>query len=160
VRAGYSEDDLLRSQRTADIASAREIAKAWRQAVIDKGGFTELTGAERPAINDAESENESLRKEISQLRRAGATVDPEIDAQLTQEVTDALRAAGHETLLLRYSAALQWFNRTRAALERANADGQIDEAAQEAMNDALEDFERVETEVLAIFDRLSEERRS
>ena len=84
-------------------------------------------------------------------------MDPEIDAQLTQEVTDALRAAGHETLLLRYAAALQWFNKTRAELERANAEGQINEAAQEAMTDALEDFERVEAEVLAVFDRLDEE---
>jgi hypothetical protein len=86
-------------------------------------------------------------------------MDSEIDAQLTQEVTDALRAAGHETLLLRYGAALQWFNRTRAELERANTEGQIDEAAQEAMNDALEDFERVEAEVLAVFDQLAEQRR-
>jgi hypothetical protein len=83
-------------------------------------------------------------------------MNPDIDAQLTQEVTDALRAAGHEALLLRYSAALQWFNRTQAELERANATGQINEAAQEAMTDALEDFERVEAEVLAIFDQLDE----
>jgi hypothetical protein len=83
-------------------------------------------------------------------------MDPDIDAQLTREVSDALRSAGHEPLLLRYAAALQWFNRTRAELERANAAGQIDEAAQEAMNDALEDFERVEAEVLAIFDWLDE----
>jgi hypothetical protein len=84
-------------------------------------------------------------------------VDSEIDAQLPREVSDALRSAGHETLLLRYSAALQWFNRTRAELERANAKGQINEAAQEAMNDALEDFERVEAEVLTVFDRLDRE---
>jgi len=83
-------------------------------------------------------------------------VDPETDAQLTQEVTDVLRAAGHEALLLRYMAAQQWFNKTRAELERANAGGQINDAAQEAMNAALEDFERVETEVLAVFDRLDE----
>jgi len=85
-------------------------------------------------------------------------MDPEIDAQLTREVTDALRAAGHEALLLRYMAALQWFNKTRAELDRANAEGQINDAAQEAMNDALEDFERVEAEVMAAFDRLDEER--
>ena len=42
VRAGLSEDDLLRSQRTAEIGSARELAEEWRQAVIAKGGFTEL----------------------------------------------------------------------------------------------------------------------
>jgi hypothetical protein len=43
VRAGVSEDDLLRSQRTAKIGSAREIAAEWRQAVIAKGGFEELS---------------------------------------------------------------------------------------------------------------------
>ena len=85
-------------------------------------------------------------------------MDPEVDAQLSQEVVDALRAAGHELLLLRYAAALQWFNHTRAQLERANAEGQIDEAAQDAMNEALEDFERVEAEVMAVFDQLNEER--
>jgi hypothetical protein len=84
-------------------------------------------------------------------------MDPEIDAQLTQEVTDVLRAAGHEALLLRYMAAQQWFNKTRAELERANAGGLINETAQEAMNVALEDFEQVEAEVLAVFDRLGNE---
>ena len=63
-------------------------------------------------------------------------------------------------LLLRYAAALQWFNRTRAELERAHAGGQINEAAQEAMNDALEEFERVEAEVLAVFDNLADEHES
>ena len=85
-------------------------------------------------------------------------MDPEIDAQLTEEVANALRASGHEGLLLRYAAALQWFNHTRAALERANAEGQINEVAQHAMNDALEDFERVEVDVLAMFHHLEEER--
>ena len=85
-------------------------------------------------------------------------MNAEIDAQLPQEVVDALRVAGHETLLLRYAAALQWFNHTRTQLERANADGQINEAAQDAMNEALEDFERVEDEVMAVFDQLDKER--
>lgn len=85
-------------------------------------------------------------------------MNSEIDAQLTQEVVDALRGAGHDALLLRYAAALQWFNRARAELERANAGGQVNEAAQDAMNEALEDFERVEAEVMAVFDQLDEER--
>ena len=87
-----------------------------------------------------------------------STIDPEPDAQLPQEVADALRAAGHEMLLLRYGAALQWFNRTRAELERAHAGGQINEAVQGAMNDALEEFERVEAEVYAVFDGLTDGR--
>ena len=73
VRCGYSEEHLLRSQRTAEIGSAREIAEAWRQAVIAKGGFVELIGEQPSAIDDAEAANEALRREISELRRAGAT---------------------------------------------------------------------------------------
>jgi hypothetical protein len=42
LRAGYGDDDLRRSQRTAEIDSAREIAAEWRSAVIAKGGFMEL----------------------------------------------------------------------------------------------------------------------
>ena len=80
VRAGYSEDDLLRSQRTAEIGSARQIGEAWRQAVIAKGGFTEHPPEETRAISDAEAETELLRQRISQLRKAGAHLDPEIDA--------------------------------------------------------------------------------
>jgi hypothetical protein len=41
VRAGFSEDDLVRSQRTADIGSARELAEDWRQAALAKG-FIEI----------------------------------------------------------------------------------------------------------------------
>jgi hypothetical protein len=42
VRAGFSDEDLLRSQRTAEIGIARAIAEEWRQAVLAKGGFTEV----------------------------------------------------------------------------------------------------------------------
>jgi len=69
VRCGYSDDHLLRSQRTAEIGSAREIAEAWRQAVIAKGGFTELTGDETPAVSDGEAETESLRQEYQSFGR-------------------------------------------------------------------------------------------
>jgi hypothetical protein len=41
VRAGFSDDDLLRSQRTAEIGSARDLADEWRRAVLTKSGFTE-----------------------------------------------------------------------------------------------------------------------
>ena len=44
VRVSYSDDDLLRSQRTADLESGWEIAEAWRQAAIEKGGFKEVKG--------------------------------------------------------------------------------------------------------------------
>jgi hypothetical protein len=36
-----SEDDLLRSQRTAEIGSAREVAEEWRRTVVAKG-FVEV----------------------------------------------------------------------------------------------------------------------
>jgi hypothetical protein len=37
VRARFSDEDLLKSQRTAEIGTAREIAEEWKQAVIAKG---------------------------------------------------------------------------------------------------------------------------
>jgi hypothetical protein len=44
VRCEYEQGDLLRSQLTADIGTAREIAEAWRLDVVAKGGFTETAG--------------------------------------------------------------------------------------------------------------------
>jgi hypothetical protein len=41
VRCGFSEEDLLRSQRSPEIGSARELAETWRHAVIAKG-FVEI----------------------------------------------------------------------------------------------------------------------
>jgi hypothetical protein len=38
---GFNDEDLIRSQRSAEIGSARELADAWKQAVLDKGGFME-----------------------------------------------------------------------------------------------------------------------
>jgi hypothetical protein len=49
VRVGYGENDLLRSQRTADLSVARSVATTWRAAVLAKGGFTGL----EPGVNDA-----------------------------------------------------------------------------------------------------------
>jgi len=42
VPAVADDDDLLRSQHTADIGTARTLADKWRHAVLAKGGFTEL----------------------------------------------------------------------------------------------------------------------
>ena len=47
VRAGYMPDDLLRSQVARDMETAREVAEAWRQAMVAKGGFEELSIDER-----------------------------------------------------------------------------------------------------------------
>ena len=41
VRCGYGDEDLLRSQRSTEIGSARELAEEWRQAVLAKGSFRE-----------------------------------------------------------------------------------------------------------------------
>jgi hypothetical protein len=59
--AGYSEEHLRRSQRTAEIGSARKIAEAWRQAVLAKGGFTELTGDQRRGAEGDERRASGLR---------------------------------------------------------------------------------------------------
>jgi hypothetical protein len=42
MRVSYTKDDLLQSQRTADLSLARAVADTWREAVLAKGGFTEL----------------------------------------------------------------------------------------------------------------------
>ncbi len=39
MRVGYSDEDLLRSQRTADIGRARALAETWRQKILAKGEF-------------------------------------------------------------------------------------------------------------------------
>ena len=41
VRCGYGADDLLRSQRTAEIGRARDIAAQWKRPVLGKHGFCE-----------------------------------------------------------------------------------------------------------------------
>jgi hypothetical protein len=43
VRAGYSLDNLLRSEFTTDIEFARHVATIWKEAAIEKG-FTEIPG--------------------------------------------------------------------------------------------------------------------
>jgi hypothetical protein len=43
IRVGYSEEDLLYSKRAVDNEHAREIAAELREAVVVKGGFTEVT---------------------------------------------------------------------------------------------------------------------
>jgi hypothetical protein len=42
IRCGYSAENLVRSQLTREIGSAREIAVAWKQAAIAKG-FEEVS---------------------------------------------------------------------------------------------------------------------
>jgi hypothetical protein len=42
VRCGFSDDDLLRSQRASEIGSARDVAEGWKRAILAKGSFTEV----------------------------------------------------------------------------------------------------------------------
>ena len=37
LRCGFSEDDVLRTQRVSDVDSARQVAEQWRLAVVAKG---------------------------------------------------------------------------------------------------------------------------
>ena len=37
VRAGYSDDDIIRTQRVGDVSLARQLAGEWRAAAIEKG---------------------------------------------------------------------------------------------------------------------------
>ena len=42
VRCGYGDENLLRSQFAHEIGAAREIAEAWKDAVLAKGSFTDV----------------------------------------------------------------------------------------------------------------------
>ena len=46
VRCGFSDDDLLRSQRASALGRARAISEAWKLAAIKKG-FMEIVGEGR-----------------------------------------------------------------------------------------------------------------
>ena len=41
VRAFFNADELIRSERAAEIGAARDIAAVWKQAVLERG-FVEL----------------------------------------------------------------------------------------------------------------------
>jgi hypothetical protein len=43
VRAGYGELELIHSKMVASIDDGRELAAEWKQAVLDKGSFIELS---------------------------------------------------------------------------------------------------------------------
>jgi hypothetical protein len=50
VRAFFTEDDLLRSHRAAELADAREIAERWKLAVLLKRGFVEIVDEGKGAM--------------------------------------------------------------------------------------------------------------
>jgi hypothetical protein len=45
VRVAFSGDDVLRTQLTFELSTARELAAAWRQALLARGVFSELPPA-------------------------------------------------------------------------------------------------------------------
>ena len=48
VRAQFAADDLLRSHRVPAIGTARELATKWKDAILAKGTFIEVTEAGGP----------------------------------------------------------------------------------------------------------------
>ena len=42
VRAAFSEEDVVRTHRTINVSTARELAAEWRQALVKDGVFREL----------------------------------------------------------------------------------------------------------------------
>ena len=42
VRASFNDDNVLRTERTATIATAHVIASEWREALLQTGDFSEL----------------------------------------------------------------------------------------------------------------------
>ena len=43
MRCAYGDEDIVRTQLIPDLESARELAAEWRRALINKGGFDELS---------------------------------------------------------------------------------------------------------------------
>jgi hypothetical protein len=49
VRAGFSDDDILRSQRMADLGDARALAAEWKRMALAKG-FVEIADEGKGAM--------------------------------------------------------------------------------------------------------------
>jgi hypothetical protein len=82
-----------------------------------------------------------------ELRRAEAAFGESIN-RIVGDVIDALRRSGCEASANKYMSAFEQLRtRTRASVNGSNRD---------AMNDAVEDFERLDAEVAAWFDSLKE----
>ena len=62
MRAGFSDEDLIRSQRSAEIGSAREHAAKWKGAVLDKR--IDLDLRELDAATDLDDIAEQLEEAI------------------------------------------------------------------------------------------------
>ena len=95
--------------------------------------------------------------EILQEKRAaeaafGEPITDDNIGGIVAGVLDALRQSGNDALAGRYASAFDRFEAAHAVSQRAILAGVVDEAALEQMNDAVEDYERVEAEVLAFLD--------
>ena len=109
-----------------------------------------MDDATRPELEFLRTRELEFRQELEE--HAAALGIPAITERtvgdLLQGVIEALRYSGNEVLAAKYAAAFNQFT----VADKTFRDHLDDEAARDAMNDALETFERLEAEVSAWFD--------
>jgi histidinol dehydrogenase len=105
--------------------------------------------------------SEYLRSRKREISDEPAQSAQDLEVAVTDEtvpimrdgVAEAVRASGNSALAREYSAAFDTFMATSQRVrEKINA-GIVDQAACDAMNDAHERFERIDTEVGAWLDK-------
>jgi hypothetical protein len=97
----------------------------------------------------------TLKEEKRQHEEAiGEVLDEKSYGKVLAGLLDALRQSGNEALAIKYESALEQFNRCAQALERCNLAGEVNEAAADKMEEAVEDLERVQADVSVWFDSI------
>ena len=92
-----------------------------------------------------------LQRDLREAETAyGKPATDENRAALLVEVLAELRRSGNNSLADQYAAAVERLNATHAALEKRGAEAESHDV--DAVNEALEDFERTNAAVSAWFD--------
>jgi hypothetical protein len=94
------------------------------------------------------------RRDLDELNKIiHLHIDNTVVGECLDHVVAVLETEGNGTLANMYKAAYLRFIAFSGALQRATAAGQVDAAGRDEMNDALEEFERIEAEVFVWLDK-------
>jgi hypothetical protein len=97
-------------------------------------------------------ELELMEQNLNLEKQLGMHLDRTTAGQVVREIADALRRSGNETLAVKYVSAFdRWQIAHDACLQRI-ALGEVSAPVQDAMDDALDEFERVAAEANAWLD--------
>jgi len=116
-----------------------------------------MTNDQDPEREFLQARSEALRMDL-EAREAeyGKPITVESVTEIATEALGDLDRAGNPELANRFRAAFDCWRQTSGALEREIEQGAVAEGTRDAMNDALEEFERVVAEVNAWFDSQEE----